>query len=353
MISTQTKLLKDALTKAHAIALTNTTIPVLRMVALQGRPENAWLTVTASSLDAQIALDVDSDIDEPLACCVDLGRLLTAIDGQGETTKISMEGERVKVVCGRSVFRLPYAKIEEFPMTKAPAETIAAFPCEWLGASIARVLPFIGDERDPRAYCRGASLKGADGQLQITATNGHSAAVLRHEIVEKRGFDILVPRRIAEALAGYEPTRAIVRVGSITFLGENLQLQSQLIEGVMPDISKFFPDTPPDGTFVAPRAAALAAVKACASVSSNKMARPVRLAIANGVPFIEGVSTDTDAKIELEGSGDDFDIGLQDRAALALIEAIAGETVTLSRRGPERIYAGDDALQCVATTYRI
>jgi DNA polymerase III sliding clamp (beta) subunit (PCNA family) len=166
MISTQTKLLKDALTKARAIALTNTTIPVLRMVALQGRPENAWLTVTASSLDAQIALDVDSDIDEPLACCVDLGRLLTAVDGQGETTKISMEGERVKVVCGRSVFRLPYANIEEFPMTKAPAETIAAFPCEWLGASIARVLPFIGDERDVRAYCRGASLKGRMGSFK-------------------------------------------------------------------------------------------------------------------------------------------------------------------------------------------
>lgn len=355
MISLPTKTFAAALAKARAIAPASTTLDILKCVMLQGRPENAWLTVTANNLDAQIAIDVDSDIEGQIACCVDLSRLSTAIDVPGDTTKLTMDGDRLEVSTGRSVFKLPQRPIEDFPIAGNQGDTLASFTCEWLGPLIERFIPFVADDNDIRPHLKAVMLRNVDGLLQVGASNTHMAAFTERQIDEKRSFDILIPSRIARGLPAFVPTRAIVKKSGILFLGENMQLVSKLIDGVMPDLKPFFAEFKVDGEYKVKRADALRAVKSCASMSDSK-ARAVRFGGEDGAPFIEAANvnaTNGEARVGLEGSVRDFDIGFHDRVAMTVLESCEDKEITLLRSGVNKIHVFDGDFKAIGMAMRL
>lgn len=356
MISLSTKSLQSAISKAKAIAPTSTTLDILKSVMLQGRPENAWLTLTSTNLDAQISVDVDADVTEQIACCVDLSRFSTAIDVPGDETKIVIDGERLKVSTGRSVFRLPTRPVEDFPTATSHGETLAAFKCEWLGPILSRFVPFAA-ENDIRTYLNAVCIRNVGGALTISASDGHMAAMMERETEEKRDFDLLIPIRIARALATYEPTRAIVKNGGVTFLGENTQVTSRLVEGRYPDMKAHFGNAQFDGEFTVKRADAIRATKSCAAMSDGKI-RAVRLGSTNDTPFIETPSINGsggEARVDLAGSVTEGfgEIGFMDRVLLTLLDSSDEAEVTLKRQGVDRLYLTDGDFRAVGMAMRL
>lgn len=356
MISVNKSALQAALAKARLIALNNSTLPILTTVMLQARPENAWLTITASSLDAQIALDVEADIDERIDVCVDAQRLAAAVDSPGDTTKIKMDGERVKVSTGKSIFRLPYLPAADFPLVQSKSDAIASFACEWMPEVIERLLPFAATT-DTRQYLNGISI-GCDGtNITLTASDGHMAARDVRAVDCKAGFNIIVPRRIAAALKSINPTRAVVKGGELLLLGENVQVVSKLVEGAFPDASKFFAVNGA-GSVTMSRKTAIQAVKSCCAVIDFKvkavnMQKAVRVEDGSHVLLVSVVGNDgTDGVVEVNAKGDNFNFGLMDRVALAMLESGAEDEITL-HNSDGRICLSEGSFSAAAAPYRI
>lgn len=351
MIAVSKPALQAALAKARLVALGNSTLPILTTVMLQARPENAWLTITASSLDAQIALDVEADIDERIEVCVDAQRLAGAVDSPGDTTKIKLEGERVKVSTGKSVFRLPYLPAADFPLVQSKSAAIASFECEWMPDVIDRLLPFAATT-DIRQYLNGIAI-GFDGSsISLTASDGHMAASVGRALDGTAKFNIILPRRIAAALKSINPTRAVVKGGEMLLLGENVQVVSKLIEGAFPDLRKFFAIDKAVGRVTMNRKLAIQAVKSCCAVIDFKV-KAVKIAIEGETAAISVAGNDgTDGVVEIDASGENFNFGLMDRVALAMLDSGTEDEITL-HNADGRVCMVESGFSAAAAPYRI
>lgn len=354
VISTDTNALREAIARARLLA-ERSVMPIYSNVMLHARPENAWLTITAGSPDAQIALDVDSDIDEALSICVDAERLSLALNVPGEKTKISMEGERVKIATGKSVFRLPHIEAKNFPLLLSQGDKIAAFECAWLGDDLKRVLPFTGSADHLILYCRGVSLRCLEGKLKIEGTNHAICASLEREIAWDANFSVMLPARSCEVIAAINPTRAILKHGTALFLGENVQLTSVYLQAQLLDLARVFP---PDGSgaIVVDRKEFIDTVKAISAVSDAilKRTRPVRVTTDGaGTMAIEALGQSGDGRAEIAAEGPKLD-GNFDAAFLASL-AGAGESrlMLVPDQSPQRLSTFNGKLRAVITSLRV
>ena len=352
MITAPRQAIQAALAKARLIVLGRSTLPILSSVLVQGRPENAWFTITASSLDAQIALDVEADIDEPFGCCIDAAKFGAAIDGPGDTTKIKMDGERVKLTTGRSVFKLPFLPEVDFPLMLSTSAATASLPCEWIAGDMKRLMPFCGEDTDPRPYLRGITVSANGADAKLISTNGHAAAQITRQIESKGNFRVIVPRRVAEALKSIALTRAVIKGNEMLFLGENVQLVSKLIEAQLPDFSKFF-TAQSDGHLTTDRKAAIQAVKACASIDDMRV-KAVRIAMEGDGAFVSLASNaGAEGRVDLEATGQDFNFGLIDHMLLALLESGADDSITLTSDQGRSCHLAEGNFHAVAMPYRL
>lgn len=355
MISTDSNSLRESISRARLLA-ERSIMPIYSNVMLHARPENAWLTITAGAPDAQIALDVDADIDEALSICVDAERLSMALNVAGEKTRISMEGERLKIATGRSVFRLPHIEAKNFPMLMSQGDKIASFECPWLGGDLKRVLPFTGSSDHVRIDCRGISLKGAAGKLKIEGTTGAVCASLKRDIGDSGIFSLMLPARVCEIIVAINPTRAILKEGTALFLGENMQLTSVYLQAQLADVERVFPEQGAEA-IVVERKEFMDTVKAISAVSDPilRRTRPVRLTTdGGGVMVIEALGQNGDGRAEIAATAPEGWAGNFDAALLADI-GTAGEDrlMLVPAQAPERLAVFTDNLRAVITGLRI
>ena len=355
MISTSTELLRDALSRARLIASTRTAVmPIYANVMLKARPENAWLTITASSPEAQIALDVDSEIDGVLELCVDAERLALALNVPGEKTKLSLDGERLKIATGKSVFRLPHIQAENFPILLSQGENIASFGCEWLAAALRRVLPFTGSSDHARLDSRGVSLKGRDGKVKIEGTTHATCAQLVHDVKDAGEFTVMLPTRVCEVLCEVEPTRAIFKQGTAVFLGENMQLVTVYLQAQLADTDRVFPAEGCDKITVA-RKELVDAVKSVSAISDvmMKRVRPVKLAMADDALVIEALGISAEGRAEVAASGKKWECAYDAAFVLALAHTSEDEKIELLQAAaPDRLAIADGNFRAVVVGSR-
>ena len=332
MIECPTKPLHDALSLARHVTLRNSTIPAYAMVMLQARPENAWLTMTAAGTDCQIALDVEADIEEPLAVCVDADRMALALASPGEKSKLSIDKDgRLKIVTGRSVFRLPASPAEDLPLLLSQGDKIAAFECAWLADSLKRVLPFTGTTDAVRIYVGGVSFSGGDEGVRMNVTTGHVAASL---LVPGKiePFRRMLPRRVCDVLASTAPTRAIVKPATAVFLGENVQITCAYLAAEMPDVTRAIQSKP---LIEVDRKEFIETVKTISALSDVQLKSywVVRLGAIGGELTIEAMTMSGEGRATIPCSDvvweDHFDAGY----LVALASSVGGEKLSLLSNG--------------------
>jgi len=352
MIECSRELLLAAISKSRKVCH-HGTLPILGNVMLVADPINAWVTLTSTDLDAQLALDVEADVDEELTTCVDAERLYQALSVEGEKTKVTLDGEKLKIATGRSVFRLPRLDAKEFPLMRSPENATASFDCDWLGAAFLKALPFAGLDNDPRVHFRGISLRALDGVLTLSATNGAAAAQITRKIDESRQFEVMLPRRLCELLPELGAARAIIKDGSVLFLGENMQLVAKLLEAKLPDFEKVFVK-PDAGHLNVDRKELESAVKACAPLSANKVVRSVGLRVADSVCHVEGLGMSGEAHFEIDApDSSPLEIQVQDKFVLALLGCCDGEKAEIIFDSNEKLGVSVGELRAVAMGYRI
>lgn len=357
MIHVDTVALREAIARARLLAGRNSSMPIYSTVMLTAKTENAWLTITAASAEAMIALDVDADdIGAPLSVCVDADRFALALNAPGEKTRISLEGERVKIATGKSVFRLPHQPAEDFPILLSQGERIAAFDCEWLGAALRQVLPFCGDAGHPRMDSRGVSLKGNADHVKVEATTGSTCGSLAVEARGAEGFAAMLPRRSCEVLAELAPTKAILKGGSGVFLGPNFQITTTYLQGVLADTDRVFPPEDAPALVVA-RKPFIEAAKMVAAVSDVmlKRTRPVRIECDGlGTMVISAIGKSAEGRADLECEGLPYDGTYDSSFLVELAECSDDDNLTLrTASAPARIATtGAMGMRAVATSMR-
>jgi DNA polymerase-3 subunit beta len=352
MISTSTPQLREALSKARLLAGRTSGAPIFTNVVLNARPENAWLTITAANIDAQIALDVDADVSEPVAVCVDAERLSLALQAPGETTKLVIEGERLKVSTGRSVFRLPTIPTDNFPLLASSGDVLASFTSDWLGGAIKMVLPFTGSSDSPHTCSRGVALVGLGDAIRV---DGTTMAVLGSAVRATPGignFSVMLPRRVAEVVEALAPTKAILKTATSLFLAENMQLVAKHLNANIPDLTIAWPKK--GKSITVDRAEFVAAVKVVGATADLTLKRfKVLKLVKDGdtmVISVEGL--DSDGRIEIAAGGDALDAHYD--AGLLLDLAAIGDEDALVMGFDERGVLGVeiDGMRAAGSRYR-
>lgn len=356
MISTNTELLRDAIARARLVAGRNSAMPMYSTVMIHAAPENAWMTITAAAVECMIALDVEGDVDAPLSVCVDADRFALAVNVPGEKTKLSLEGERLKIATGKSVFRLPHQPADNFPLLLSDGKKVTSFESEWLAKSLRMVLPFTGSSDHARMEARGVSLKGGGGKLKIEGTTGAVAASLVRDLASDN-FSVMLPARSCEILAEIEPTKAILKDGTAVFLREDVQFTTVFLQAHLSDVEGVFPK--PDAmTFKMPRAAFVEAVKSVSALSDAilKRSRPVRLEVDGlGTMVVSALSQNGEGRAEVECSGPAWEGSYDAGYLLALADTWIGADLELRfAPAPNRLgTTGEEGLRAVTTEVRI
>lgn len=354
MISTNTAQLHDAISRARLVAGRNSANEMFQMALLSARTEDAWLTITATSPDSQIALDVDADVEVPISICVDAERLALAVAVPGERSKLTIDGERLKITTGRSVFRLPTRPAADFPMLPSQGDKIASFECPWLSADLKRVLPFTGSSDHVRVDFRGVSFKGSEGVLRIDGTTGSKCATAVRDIADKSNFSFMLPRRSCEILVALEPTRAIFKNGTALFLAENMQYVTVYLQAQLADTAKVYPrvDAP---IIVVDRKEFVDAVKSVAAVSDVilKRQRPVKLTVTDGTLAIEALGQSAEGRAEIAAEGSNWSGCFDAELLTDLSESADEEKLRLFvAPSPERTAVMDGLFMAVGTGTR-
>lgn len=346
--------LEVALSKCRAVADGKSTIAMFGMVLVQASAANAWVSLTAASPDAQIALDVDADVSKDIDVCVELDRLYSSAGVPGDEVKLAMDGERLKVSVGRSVFRLPTQPSKDFPLLASKDAAIATIGCSggWLQTGIKSVLPFCGGESHPDSFARGVCVRGAASTVEIIATNKASLGSLRITTTTDGAFEAMIPYRTAQAIAQLHPTRAILKPGSLLLLGDSMQFISKLLPPGFPDLSRTWPKG--EHQLQANRAALVAALKSVTPMTETALKRwkPVALKCGADLLVIEAHGSGAEARTEVSVTSTmsfelTFDAGLLHN----LLNCGNSENVTFVFDSPKIFSVAEGDMRAVAVCY--
>ncbi|MGG7534645.1 DNA polymerase III subunit beta [Rhizobium sp. 12,4] len=347
--------LARVLTNVGRVVESKNTIPILGNVKLSAVP--GQLRITGTDLDIVAADVAPADVEQDGDICVDAKLLADIAKKAGGDIAISLEGDRLIVKSGRSVFKLATLAAADFPDLK-DGKYDASFDVD-LAALFAPTAFAISTE-ETRYYLNGIFLhlhEDGDQYLRAVATDGHRLS--RHQVAypgEDAFKGVIVPRKTV----GLVPKgKVTVSVGDskIQITAGDFVITSKLIDGTFPDYERVIPRAN-ESRVIVDRDAFMKAADRVATVSSER-GRAVKLSIAPGsigftVSNADAAATD---EIEAEYSGEPIDIGFNAAYLRDLFSVLQSGPVTiaLADGGSPGLFtsAGFEGLTLVAMPMRV
>lgn len=358
-ITVEREPLLAAVSRLRSVCRKSASVPLSGSILVKASDANAWMTLTATTTDCEMSLDVECDImGGAIEFCVDAERLAQALGAPGESALLRMDGDRLRVAIGKSVFRLPVEAATYFPWMTVDKAAVASFPCEWLPAAVGAVLPFTGsDDLHPNAYTRGVSIS-ADGTsfIRVEGTTGAAAASFTREQKVDAPFTVMVPWRVAEVVAKLPLTRCVVRGGSVLFMGDSIMLTSKTLPAQLPNLDRVFEAGKRWQEI--DRKALIEAVKTVAPITElmHKRFKPIHLCPQeNGIAFA-AVGGASEGRVLVEACESDSEPleGHFDAAQLLALAGIGeGERVRFCYDTPQALVVRDGAMRAAVTSLRI
>ncbi|MBX4941138.1 DNA polymerase III subunit beta [Rhizobium binae] len=347
--------LARVLTNVGRVVESKNTIPILGNVKLSAVP--GQLRITGTDLDIVAADVAPADVAEEGDICVDAKLLADIAKKAGGDISINLEGDRLIVKSGRSVFKLATLDAGDFPDLK-DGKYDASFDVD-LAALFAPTAFAISTE-ETRYYLNGIFLhlhEDGDQYLRAAATDGHRLS--RHQVAypgEDAFKGVIVPRKTV----GLVPKGTVtVSVGEakIQITAGDFVITSKLIDGTFPDYERVIPRAN-ESRVVIDRDAFMKAADRVATVSSER-GRAVKLSISPGsigftVSNADAAATD---EIEAEYSGEPIEIGFNAAYLRDLFSVLPSGPVTiaLADGGSPGLFtsAGFEGLTLVAMPMRV
>lgn len=341
--------LARVITNVGRVVESRNAIPILSALRLSA--DNGQLTVTGTDLDIVATDRATATIEQAGAVCVDAKLLGDISKKAGGEISLSLEGDRLTVKSGRSVFKLATLPAKDFPSLDDGKYT-ATFDID-LAALFAPVSFAISNEVT-RYYLNGIYMHVQDGQLRAVATDGHRLSrIIGPSVSDFEG--VIVPTK-AVGLVPKGVVKVAVSDTKIRIESGDFVLTSKLVDGTFPDYQRVIP-TNNDKLVTVDRDVFMRAADRVATVSTER-GRAVKLSIAPGSVAFSVNNTDAAAsdEVEAEYSEEPIEVGFNSLYLRDVFSVLpAGEVqLALADAGtPAIITGGTEGLLIVLMPYRV
>ena len=313
------------------------TMPILSNVLLVAK--DGQLSVTATDLEVELVANVEVEVEATGEVTVPGRKLLDICRALPESAEvaISLGGDRLNILSGRSKFSLTTLPASDFPTIEDINAGEAIDVAQGTLVELLEKTHFAMAQQDVRYYMNGLLIETGGKHLRAVATDGHRLALCQ---VKTDGGKLPEQQVIVPRKGVLELQRLLSGEGNVTVeLGANhirIQLDgnrftSKLIDGRFPEYERVIPEET-QNELKADRELLKAALQRTAILSNEKY-RGIRLIIrANGVVLQAHNPEQEEAEEELEVaySGDDIEIGFNVNYLLDALGAITSDEVTIS-----------------------
>lgn len=315
------------------------TLPILSNLLLEAKQDK--IVLTATDLEMQISLSVETAVGGELSTTISAKKLLDICRSLPENADITMatQENRIQVKTGKSRFNLQTLPANDYPlMTKnADASNTSINIGQKSLKRLFKQVEFAMAQQDIRYYLNGLLFEVNGNRLNVVGTDGHRLSFTSTELAnsyEKQ--EIILPRKtVIELIKLLDESEDEVTIevanGQANFAFGAIRLISKVIDGKFPDYTRVIP-TGHQNSFTVDRMMILLSMQR-ASILSNEKYRGIRMVLsANSLKLISTNSEQEEAEEELEISygGSSLDIGFNVTYMIDVLNNSDSESVIFS-----------------------
>lgn len=294
------------------------TLPILSNLLLEAKQDK--IVLTATDLEMQISLAVESATGGELSTTVSAKKLLDICRSLPESAEINMatQESRIQVKAGKSRFNLQTLPAADYPvMTKAAGAVGAVINIgQRTLKRLFKQVEFAMAQQDIRYYLNGLLFEVSANRLNVVGTDGHRLSFTSTELSQNyEKQEIILPRKtVIELIKLLDESDEEVTIeisnGQVNFSFGEIKLISKVIDGKFPDYTRVIPSGH-QNTFTVDRTTILLSMQR-ASILSNEKYRGIRMVL--GKDSLRLISTNSEQEeaeeeLEINYGGDPLDIG--------------------------------------------
>lgn len=315
------------------------TLPILSNLLLEAKQNK--ITLTATDLEMQISLSVQTAIGGELSTTISAKKLLDICRALPENADITMatQESRIQVKAGKSRFNLQTLPAADYPLMTKAAGTAAAVVKIAQGElkRLFKQVEFAMAQQDIRYYLNGLLFEVTANRLNVVGTDGHRLSFTSTELSQNyEKQELILPRKTVIELIKLlddsdEEVTIEVATGQVNFSFGDIRLISKVIDGKFPDYTRVIP-TGHQNSFTVDRMTILLSMQR-ASILSNEKYRGIRMVLGkDSLRLISTNSEQEEAEEELEISypGDSLDIGFNVTYMIDVLNNVNSENVVFS-----------------------
>lgn len=357
--------LQDKLADIQNIVEKRNTMPILSHFLLDAGKKGTHIVAT----DLQVA------IREPLKAavhgegklCIPARKLFEIVrEAEGEITIESDDEQWIKVLYGKSRFRLACLPSGEFPAWPGMESTEeVGFDAGVLAETIEKTLYSAG-ETDTRYTLNGLlfHLRQGEEKVTVVGTDGHRLALMTKGMEKPASEEkkVILPRKAAAEVRKFfesgQNISALFGKNHILFKIGEVQFLARLIEGTYPDYEKVIPQSN-EKLITIDRELFLRALRRV-SVISREKSNAIRIDIEDGTLAVSSSNPDLGEardEVGIEYTGEALSVGFNARYLMDSLSAMTSEKVVFALQDPLSPTllkeAGSEDYKCVIMPMRV
>jgi DNA polymerase-3 subunit beta len=315
------------------------TLPILSNLLLEAKQDK--IVLTATDLEMQISLSINSPAGGELSTTVSAKKLLDICRALPESAEINMAtiDSRIQVKTGKSRFNLQTLPASDYPvMTKsAGSEPTVITISQGSLKRLFKQVEFAMAQQDIRYYLNGLLFEVSANRLNVVGTDGHRLSFTSTELSQNyEKQELILPRKtVIELIKLLDDSDEEVSVevvpGQVNFSFGEIRLITKVIDGKFPDYNRVIP-VGHQNTFTIDRMTVLLSMQR-ASILSNEKYRGIRMVLANNsLRLISTNSEQEEAEEELEiaYTGEALDIGFNVTYMIDVLNNVSTDQIIFS-----------------------
>jgi DNA polymerase III subunit beta len=337
-ININREVLLKPLTAVTSIVERRHTLPILSNLLLEAK--NNQIQLTATDLEMQISLNIESQFKGDLSTTISAKKFLDICRSLPESVDIDMisNDSRMTVKAGKSRFNLQTLPAADYPvMTKASGSVTTIQISQLAFKKLLKQVEFAMAQQDIRYYLNGLLLEVNDNKLNLVGTDGHRLSFTSTTLNKNYDkADVILPRKTVTELIkllndSEEEVLIEIGAGQVNFAFSEIRLISKVIDGKFPDYNRVIP-VGHNNTFTVNRMAVLTAMQR-ASILSNEKYRGIRMILSAG--NLKLVSTNTEQEeaeeeLDIDYAKDGMDIGFNVTYLIDVLNNVNDENINFS-----------------------
>lgn len=357
--------LQEKLFNIQNIVEKKNTMPILSHFLLEASMEGA--SIMATDLQVAVKEPLTATVHGEGKLCIPARKLFEIVrEADGDITIESEDEQRLKVVSGKSKFRIACLSASEFPAWPGmdSSEEIS-FSTSVLTEMIDKSLYSAG-ETDTRYTLNGLlfHMKPGDNSLTVVGTDGHRLAIIKKgmEGLSKDEKKVILPRKAAVEVKKFfgsaETVSAVFGKNHILFKIGAINFLARLIEGSYPDYEKVIPVSN-EKVVTLEREIFFKALRRV-SIMSKEHSNAVRMDLSEGLLVVSSSNPDigeaTD-EIAVEYIGEAMTVGFNVRYVIDSLNAMTTQKVVFLLNDPLSptllMEQGNEDYKCVIMPMRV